>query len=188
MSSRAQRSGFAALKSPEFCIGNGANLRGAYSALEIVCRTDGRVYTVQLQIGGSLMSPSSSSGDSGSSVNVFKGHIDVGATTPANCIGEGDAHDTDNQQQQQYWDVLYLPFADFSLSDNHRLAGVHHRGGGDTMQLDNKVCIESIGFTLMDGKDGPFCFDLARIRAVNFYNDGGVWEGIEKQQHDDNKR
>jgi hypothetical protein len=188
MSSRAQRSGFAALKSPEFSIGNGANLRGAYSALEIVCRTDGRVYTVQLQIGGTLMSPSSG----GDGVNVFKGHIDVEATTPSNTttnyIGEqGDDYGNEDQQQlqqhqqpQQYWDVLYLPFADFSLSD---------KKSSNDRQLDDKVCIESIGFTLMDGKDGPFCFDLARIRAVNFYNGGGVWEGIEQQQRNhDNKR
>jgi Complex I intermediate-associated protein 30 (CIA30) len=189
MSSRAQRSGFAALKSPEFgnaVFSNGANLRGAYSALEIVCRTDGRVYTVQLEICGSLLSPSSG-------VNVYKGHIDVEATPlppPNNYIGERHEHGgngNDNQQQQQqqqqqYWDVLYLPFSDFSLSDNTNHNHRHMGGYSDRPRLDNKVCIESIGFTLMDGKDGPFCFDLARIRAVNFYNRGGVWEGIEKQQ------
>ena len=35
-------------------------------------------------------------------------------------------------------------------------------------QLDQRIHIQS-----MDGMDGPFVFDLARIRAVN-YDDGGV--------------
>jgi hypothetical protein len=42
-------------------------------------------------------------------------------------------------------------------------------------ELDDRVCIESVGVALMDGKNGGFQFDLARIRAVNLY-EGTVFE------------
>lgn len=42
--------------------------------------------------------------------------------------------------------------------------------------LDDNVSIESIALTLMDGKDGEFCLDLTRIRAVNVLSNGTVWE------------
>jgi hypothetical protein len=38
-------------------------------------------------------------------------------------------------------------------------------------QLDRGASLDSIGFTLMDGKDGDFQLDLARIRAVNYIGD-----------------
>jgi hypothetical protein len=45
-----------------------------------------------------------------------------------------------------------------------------------TRELDDKIKIQSIGLTLMDGQNGDFIFDLARIRAVNMH-EGAVFEG-----------
>lgn len=197
LESKVQRSGFAALRSPTFL--GGANLRGAYTALEITCRTDGRVYTINLQVDTSLPE------------DMFQGHIDVPATQPGR------------------WDRLYLPFSEFSfmgtlqaadskssqqrrqqkgssnertreeedlqqesdeinmrrkkqMQDEFRRRMAQRRsleiGASQDVSatLDGKVCIQSIGFTLMDGQDGAFRFDLANVRAVNFFQDK-VWEG-----------
>jgi hypothetical protein len=185
LESSVQRSGFAALRSPLFAMG-GANLKGAYTALEVTCRSDGRVYTINLQVSTSLPT------------DLFQGQIDV----PASSQGK--------------WDRLYLPFSEFgflSPSDrsfaNRKKASrttIHQEGerdprsrrrrsvqrhslevGGaedEVARLDDKICIESIGFTLMDGQDGPFEFDLAQIRAVNFYEDE-AWEGLPRSKSDD---
>ena len=196
LESNAQRSGFAALRSPTFHMG-GANLRGAYTALEVTCRTDGRVYTINLQVTTSLPN------------DIFQGHIDVPATTTGK------------------WDRLYLPFTEFGFlgpgargfaprkqasriigeeeADDHddederhvtnqqrqehfrrrRSARRHTLEIGapeeEKTRLDDKIVIESVGFTLMDGQDGPFQFDLAQIRAVNFFEDE-VWEGATKSK------
>ncbi|KAL7535418.1 hypothetical protein ACHAXR_006480 [Thalassiosira sp. AJA248-18] len=55
---------------------------------------------------------------------------------------------------------LLLPFTDFALTSRGRLRHAQR-------DLDGSVNIESIGFTLMDGQDGDFCFDLVSLRAVN---------------------
>ena len=55
---------------------------------------------------------------------------------------------------------LILPFTSFTLTSQGR-ARMEQR------VLDGAVTIESIGFTLMDGRDGEFAFDLVSVRAVN---------------------
>ena len=64
--------------------------------------------------------------------------------------------------EERAFETLYLPFSEF---------------GSGARRLEGRIVIESIGFTLMDGQSGNFCFDLACIRAVNFGpNHIGVWE------------
>jgi len=143
LESKFDRAGFAALRSPEFPYG-GVGLLGGYDALEVVCRSDARVYTVNLTV--ESMIPN----------DVYQGHI----------VTNQPASLPEEQQQplsSQQWNTLYLPFIEF---------------GSGRRRLENKIRLESIGFTLMDGKNGPFQFDVARIRAVNFW-EGCVWEGPE---------
>jgi Complex I intermediate-associated protein 30 (CIA30) len=150
LTSDAQRSGFAAIRSTEYPYG-GANLQGLFNALEIICRTDGRFYTVNLSV--SSFFP----GD------LYQGYINVPPTHPdmskicSNTGGE--------------FERLILPFTKFVLTAHGR-----HRDRQRT--LDNNVEVQHVGFTLMDGKDGKFQFDLARIRAVNF--DGHNIQGDEQ--------
>jgi Complex I intermediate-associated protein 30 (CIA30) len=149
LSSDAQRSGFAAIRSTEYPYG-GANLQGLFNALEIICRTDGRFYTVNLSV--SSFFP----GD------LYQGYINVPQTHPDRskiCPNTGGE-----------FERLILPFTKFVLTAHGR-----HRDRQRT--LDNNVEVQHVGFTLMDGKDGKFQFDLARIRAVNF--DGHNIQGEE---------
>ena len=76
--------------------------------------------------------------------------------------------------EERAFETLYLPFSEF---------------GSGARRLEGRIVIESIGFTLMDGQSGNFCFDLACIRAVNFGpNHIGVWEqgggGGQQQQEE----
>jgi hypothetical protein len=142
--STAQRSGFAAIRSPLFPL-DGANLQGLFNALEIVCRSDGRVYTVNLKVSTSIPH------------DLYQGHIQsYGATSDeqGNLTGP--------------FESFVLPFGDFHLTSMGRHREVFR-------ELDDRVCIESVGVALMDGKNGGFQFDLARIRAVNLY-EGTVFE------------
>jgi hypothetical protein len=142
--STAQRSGFAAIRSPQFPL-DGANLQGLFNALEVVCRSDGRVYTVNLKVSTSIPH------------DLYQGHIQsYGATLDDQGYLAGP------------FESFVLPFGDFHLTSMGRHREVFR-------ELDDKVCIESVGIALMDGKNGGFQFDLARIRAVNLY-EGKVFE------------
>jgi hypothetical protein len=53
--------------------------------------------------------------------------------------------------------------------------------------LDGAVTLESIGFTLMDGQDGDFTFDLVSVRAVNVL-EGEVVGTLEDERREEEMR
>mmetsp|Transcript_16314 Transcript_16314/g.35246 ORF Transcript_16314/g.35246 Transcript_16314/m.35246 type:complete len:364 (-) Transcript_16314:544-1635(-) len=189
------RSGFAAVLSPEFPLT--APLENKYKALEICCRTDGRTYAVNLNVetyfpediyqgfivGGdepqktnnSLEKPTEESESTSSTIS--SNEVDV--QTPERPEPSLDVR----QHLQNRRDLIektsissddhpylghppsgfqkfVLPFKHFALTSRGRLRHAQR-------DLDGAISIESIGFTLMDGKDGDFCLDLVSLRAVN---------------------
>lgn len=179
LQSNAQRSGFAAIRSPEFPM-EGANLRGMYGALEIVCRSptalppssggdgggdggesddDQRIFTVNLKVSSSIPN------------DLYQGHIQHQRQRQQeprikSSDDVGDA--ADGFVLESEFERFVLPFDEFKLTSMGRERHINRT-------LDDNVCIESVGIALMDGRSGPFAFDLARIRAVNLY-EGAVFE------------
>jgi len=183
------RSGFAAIFTPEFPLG--APLGNKYRALEICCRTDGRTYAINLKVESYFPEDMYQGFISGTGQN----NIADQATNDLADVDDNDTHNTavdqTDEEEEQILDVrehlkarkkiissqdpnnhpyhghppagfqrLILPFKDFALTSRGRM---RH----EQRDLDGSVNIESIGFTLMDGKDGDFCFDLVSLRAVN---------------------
>ena len=143
--SEVQRSGFCAIRSPEFPFG-GADLGGRYNALEILCRSDGRPYSLNLKV------------DTFIPEDIFQTFINV---PPTHEPREEICPETGGK-----FDRVILLFQHFIVTSGGRMRATQR-------ELDNSVRIQSIGLTLMDGVDGDFQFDLARIRAVN-YDERGI--------------
>jgi len=142
---KVDRSGFCSILSPEFPM-RGVDLDGRYNGLEIMCRSDGRPYSLNLKV------------DSFIEDDLFQCFINI---PPTNIPGTQVCQATGGKFDQ----VVFL-FQHFSATGGGRLRARQRK-------LDNAVKIQSIGITLMDGVDGDFELDLSRIRAVN-YDENGV--------------
>ena len=137
--SHAVRSGYCALKSP-FVPFEGHDLGQYYNHLEVTVRADGRPYSINMKLS-----------------SYFPDDLYVYHIRPT---GIHDAAAM-NYQTGGAFTTLFIPFKNFVLTANGRVRDQQRA-------LDGAIRIEAIGFTLMDGNDGDFCFDLARIRAVNY--------------------
>jgi hypothetical protein len=136
---RVAKSGFCSIKSPVYPF-SGAVLSKKYNSLELTLRTDGRQYWVNLYP------------DSTIPEDLFQVALTLPPLEPS----------TDDPTEEVPFRRVFLPFPMFLNTCNGRLREMSRR-------LDNGVDIKSIGFTLMDGLEGDFEFDLASIRAVNFH-------------------
>lgn len=143
---KVQRSGFCTIFSPEFPVG-GVDLGGRYNGIEIMCRSDGRPYSLNLKVESFIAD------------DLFQCFINIPPTiAPGSqiCQVTGDKFDR----------VVFL-FHHFVATAGGKLRATQRI-------LDNSIKIQSIGITLMDGADGDFEFDLSRIRAVNFGETGVI--------------
>jgi hypothetical protein len=205
------RSGFAAILSPEYPLG--APLGNKYRALEICCRTDGRTYAVNLHVEtmfpddmyqgfigreGMISSQTKQSYDSDEfDDNTIENHN----PGPEQALDEAnkslDVREYLKHRHErirkldpgtdpvagfppQGFQRLILPFRDFTLTSRGRARQ-------EQRDLDGAISIESIGFTLMDGKDGDFTFDLVSLRAVNVLQ-GEVIGTMEDEERDEKWR
>lgn len=145
---KVQKSGFCTIFSPEFPMG-GVDLGGRYNGLEIMCRSDGRPYSLNLKVESFIAD------------DLFQCFINIPPTIEPGtqiCPATGGKFDR----------AVFL-FKHFVVTAGGRLRARQRI-------LDNSIQIQSIGITLMDGADGDFEFDLSRIRAVNYDETGVIGE------------
>ena len=195
---RIHRSGFCYIRLPEFTLG-GVPLRNRYNALEIKCRTDGRLYAVNLkastflpddlyqgfiQIPSSFEDPATSDSEQATKSNIpveFQTNDSVNHNNSEDT--ESSLNDPPKLSNEGEFVKLVLPFRDFILTAGGR-AREYQRA------LDGNITIEHIGFMLADGEDGDFHFDLARVRAVN-HSGGEIVDDedeLEYEKHEEDSR
>ena len=145
---KVQRSGFCTILSPEFPMG-GVDLGGRYNGIEIMCRSDGRPYSLNLKVESFIAD------------DLFQCFIKI----PPTIASKSETYQTTGGEFDQ---VVFL-FQHFVATAGGRLRARQR-------SLDNSIKIQSIGITLMDGNDGDFQFDLSRIRAINFDETGVIGE------------
>jgi len=143
-----KRSGFCTILSPEFPWG-GVDLGGRYNGIEIMCRSDGRPYSLNLKVESFIAD------------DLFQCFINIPPTI-------GPESEVCEKTGGKFDQVIFL-FQHFVATAGGRLRARQR-------SLDNNINIQSIGITLMDGIDGDFQFDLSRIRAVNFDETGIIGE------------
>lgn len=102
----------------------------------------------------------------GSSITTFAstGSTDMEESTISSM---DEANEMSNEFQQ-----CVVPFSSCRLTSMGREKMAN-------LEMDDRVKIESIGITLMDGINGPFIIDIARIRAVTIDEDGAVYDPVE---------
>lgn len=165
LESKAQRSGFCAIRSPLFPM-DGANLQGLYHFLEIQCRyvypnnnpfvykkdnttiPAERLFTLNLRVTTALND------------DIYQGYL---------ALERGDIQNDPNNTEPPFR-TFVIPFDQLTLTARGREREFQRH------LTDGSVKIESIGFLLMDGIHDAFAFDLARIRAVNCSDDGTVYD------------
>lgn len=143
---KVERSGFCTIFSPEFPMG-GVDLGGRYNGIEVMCRSDGRPYSLNLKVESFIAD------------DLFQCFINIPPTIEP---GSQDCQVTGGR-----FDKVVFLFDHFVATAGGKLRARQRK-------LDNSVKIQSIGITLMDGTNGDFEFDLSRIRAVNFDETGVI--------------
>ena len=169
--SRAKRSGFCAIRCPEFPFG-GIPVGNKYNALEVLCRTDGRAYTLNLKVQTyfpddlyqSLITVKKEEVEELMELRrkQLKNDPKLGGS---NSSSSSTATTGETSAALGFISVV-LPFNDFILT-SHGMMKAQQRS------LDGGVQLQHMGLTLMDEQDGPFTFDLAKIRLVNYDKEQG---------------
>ena len=202
------RSGYCYIRLPEF-IPNGIPLRNKYNALELTCRTDGRLYTVNLKAStlipddlyqGFLKIPSSfTNSNSETSINS-----ETSKTSKPSMMNEFNDYATDinNEKDDDSKNNNKLESKEIQSNDDDNDNDDNDNepdpafetlvlefkdfiltAGGRPREyqrtLDGDITINHIGFLLADGNDGDFKFDIAKVRVVNISKDGTILEDTE---------
>ncbi len=116
--------------------------------MELMFRTDGRDYVINLKVNTYFPE------------DLYQAIVPLPATHPDKrkvCTKTGG-----------HFDRMVFRFEDH----------FHHTSRGRLLEepkrLDGLISIEHMGVVLMDGVDGDFEFDLARVRVVNVTDDGDI--------------